>query len=100
MRALDIAQRQELRLQIARFDDHQVVGVLELSVILDTTPGNIYRLLYSAPQSLPPCLTAFGRRKVWLMRSVRVWLQAQCPAAEPGAAAATAPRLGRPRRNS
>lgn len=97
MNELDPDLRRQLRMEIAGYDDHQVIGVEKLSVLLDTTKGNIYRMLYRRGP-LPPPLSVFGRRKVWLMGTVRAWLRAQSPASDSSSASTAPLRKGRPRR--
>lgn len=97
MRDMDPERRRQLRLEIAQLDDHQVINVEMLAALLDTTPGNIYRLLCRSPESLPPRIPAFGRRKVWMLGTVHAWLKARSPASDGSSASAARPRRGRPR---
>lgn len=100
MSELDPELRRQLRLEIPRYDDHQVINVEQLSVLLDTTTGNVYRLLCRRPESLPPRITVFGRRRVWLMGTVRAWLKAQSPAFDSSSVPTSTQRKGRPRRSN
>lgn len=93
------AQR-DLRVQLAKLDDDQVIGVDELAALLDTSAGMIYRLGYASPDKLPPRLTCFGRRAAWRLGTCREWVRSlPTEAGQPmqNTLEPTRPRMGRPR---
>jgi len=120
-RELDQSKRTELAKRLSASGDDFVVGVLEVAVLLNTTPGYIYQAISPARLSrggislhLPPTLNIGGRKKLWRLGDIFALLRSAAPVVRPtdlgdrsankGGSHLEAPsagrssRLGRPRR--
>lgn len=88
----------QLKAQLSSFDDDQVINVRELSVLLGTTPANVYKLSCHTPSSLPPRLEGFGRRLAWRFGTCKAWVRARDGVmASPSYTEPQTRRTGRPR---
>jgi predicted DNA-binding transcriptional regulator AlpA len=55
--------------------DDQIVGVLEVAILLNTTEGCVYKLSSQEPQKLPPRITIFGKKLAWRLGTCRQWIR-------------------------
>lgn len=94
----DFVNLDQLRKNLADYSDDQLIGAVELAALLSTTPGMVYRYLYTNPAALPPNVQGFGRRRVWHLGSCRRWMRERAGVSTslPPSAPATK-RTGRPR---
>lgn len=88
----------QVRRNIGGYGDDQLIDVVELAALLATTPGMIYRYLYSNPTALPPTMAGFGRKRVWRLGTCRDWLRQRAGLdVKPVSNAPKSKRIGRPR---
>lgn len=87
----------KVRRDVAAFADDQMIGVVELAAVLMTSPGMIYRLLYTNPTALPAAVAGFGRRRVWHLGKCRDWVRRRAYGETELANSARRLKVGRPR---
>ena len=88
----------QVRRDVAAFADDQMIGVVELAAVLMTSPGMIYRLLYTKPTALPAPVAGWGRRRLWHLGQCRDWIRRRVYGeTERAANPAQRARTGRPR---
>lgn len=92
------ADLDQLRKNLADYSDDQLIGAVELAALLSTTPGMVYRYLYTKPSALPPNVQGFGRKRVWHMGNCRRWLRERAGMSTlPSLSIPATKRAGRPR---
>jgi hypothetical protein len=82
---------------LQQLHDDQVIGVIDLALLMNTSPRFIYKLSSSAPTKLPPRLVAFGRKLAWRVGTCRAWIRNLEVNPEVASSLNTVKRLGRPR---
>jgi predicted DNA-binding transcriptional regulator AlpA len=75
--------------------DDQIIGVLEVAVLLNTTERCIYKFSSQAPQKLPPKITIFGKKLAWRLGTCRQWIRSL--ETEASITIVQSKRIGRPR---
>lgn len=55
--------------------DDELIDIDDIALLLKTTRAFVYRLHSLGDPRLPPPMSAYGRRLVWHLGSVRKWLR-------------------------